>query len=520
MTGPGDRDPGSDAAAPSGPTRPGDDAAPATPAGPVVVSRIARRRRAQRPVAGRTAALVVAAVVVVGVGILSLALPAPTPPPPPSFGDGVQVAPADAQLSSLFCASGAGVDAGAGATDTVVLTNTTPSVVHGVMTVVDVAGPTSVRRNVVVPARGTADLVPASGLPAGDTAATFSFAAGGVTGTMVIGGPGGWSTAPCASAVAPQWDFAGGSTASGLLDLSLYNPTAAQAVVDVSFLTPSGSLLAPQAYQGITLAPGQLVVAELGNYVQNQSEVATLVQSSSGDVVATELDKLAVPTGTGLALMAGTPEPATTWRFAQTTAVQGGNVVLVVANPGQSPVTADVSVGLSAATVTPHQLVVAPLGVATLTVSAVAGWPLGSPYSLTISASSPIIVGRSVAAPSGTASPQAGLTRGTTVKATSWLVVGPGSPGNPLVAGATIRSLAVADPESTPVEVTVVPLAGGRPVAQARVTGDGVVVFGAAAVGGLHPLVVEASGPVVVEGDVGPSGAPGVNSSSAFPLGG
>jgi hypothetical protein len=320
--------------------------------------------------------------------------------------------------------------------------------------------------------------------------------------------------------VAPQWDFAGGSTASGLLDLSLYNPTAAPAVVDVSFLTPSGSVLEPQAYQGITLAPGQLEDAKLGAYVQNQAQVATLVQASSGDVVATELDELAVPSGGGLALVAGTPRAATTWRFAQTTAVQGGNVTLVIANPGQSPVTAHVSVGLAAATVTPHQLIVAPLSVATLTVSAVVGWPLGSPYSLTVTAPSPVIVGRSVTSPSGAVSPEAGLTRGTTVTARSWLVVGPGSPGSPAVPDAAIRSLAVADPESTPVQVTVVPLGGGRPVALARVTGNGVVVFGTAAVGGLHPLMIEASGPVVVEADIGPTGAPGVVSSSGFPLAG
>jgi hypothetical protein len=514
VTGPGDD-----------PTGPGPgDAGPGdldgVAAGPVVVSRIARRRRAQRPVAGRTAALVVAAVVVVGVGILSLALPVPSPSPAPTSGDGVQVAPTDAQESSLFCAAGAGVDAGAGATFIVVLANTGHQVVHGVMTVVDAGSPTVVRRSVAVPARGTADVEPATGLPAGDTAATFSFGAGGVTGTMVIGGRGGWSTAPCATTVAPQWDFAGGSTSSGTLDLSLYNPTAAQAVVDVSFLTASGSLLVPQAYQGITLAPGQVVGAQLGNYVQNQAQLATLVQSSSGDVVATELDKVVVPSGAGLALMAGTPEPATTWRFAQTTAVQGGSVTLVVADPGQSPVTAHVSVGLAAATVTPHQLVVPPLGVATLTVSSVAGWPLGSPYSLTVSASSPIIVGRSVTAPSGAVAPQAGITRGTTSTASTWLVVGPGSPGNPLAPNAAIRSLAVADPESTPVEVTVVPLAGGRPVALARVTGNGVVVFGSAAVGGLRPLVVEASGPVVVEADIGPAGAPGVISTAGFPLAG
>jgi hypothetical protein len=487
-------------------------------AAPGVQSRIASRRRAERPVAGRTAAVVTAALVLVGVGIVSLVVPPPSPTPAAPSGGGVQVAPADAHLSSLFCTSGAGVDAGAGATGVVVLTNTTRAAVHGVMTAVAATGTAKVRSDVTVPPLGTTDVTPATGLPTGASAATFAFVGGGVTGTMVVSGPTGWSTAPCASAVSPQWDFAGGSTSSGLLDLSLYNPTAAPTVVDVSFLSTGGAVLEPQAYQGISLGPRQLMVVGLGAYVQGQSGVTTLVQAASGSVVATELDRISTPAGSGLALLAGTPAPATTWRFAQTTAVQGGTVNLVVANPGASQVAADVTVGLSGATVTPRVLDVPAHAVATLAVSSVAGWPLGSPYSVTVSAPSPIVVGRSVAAPPGAVAPQAGLTTGSTLPVSSWLVVGPGSPGAPLAAGAAIRSLAVADPGSSPVSVTVVPLAGGRPVAMARIAAGGLVVFGPAAVGGLRPLVVEATGPVVVEADDGPTGAPGIVSTAGFPL--
>jgi hypothetical protein len=486
---------------------------------PVVETRVARRRRALRPVPGRTAAIVTAAAVMVGVGVVSLAAPAPPSAPPTSPGDGVRVSPASARTSSLFCAPGAGLDAGAGATGVVVLTNTSRTTVRGVMTVVQGSGAPAVRRDLTVPPLGSTDVVPAQGLPAGATASTFSFEGGGVTGTMVVGGPVGWSTAPCASAVSSEWDFVGGATATGLLDLSLYNPTAAQAVVGVSFLTPDGNVLVPQAYQGITLTPGQLVVAGLGAYVQNQQVVATLVQTSSGAIVATELDRLVVKSGTGLALVAGTPAPATTWRFAQTTAVQGGSVTLSVANPHASPVTALVTVGLSSATVTPKQLTVPGHSVVAVAASAVAGWPRGAPYSVTVAASAPVIVGRSVvAAPSG-ASPQAGLTGGTVTTASSWLIVGPGSPGNPLMAGATVQSLAVANPGSSPVEVVVTPLAGGRPVAMVKVAANGLVVFGAAEVGGLRPLVVTATGPVSVEVDDGPAGAPGIVSASGFPLG-
>jgi len=496
-----------------------DGGSPDPVASPLVATRVARRRRALRPVPGRSAAIVSAAAVLIGVGVISLVVPAPAPAAPTPPGDGVRIAPAAARSSSLFCVPGAGIGAGAGATGVVVLTNTMRSTAHGVMSVEQGSGGPAVRRAVTVPPLGNTDVIPAQGLPAGATASTFTFDGGGVTATMVIGGPVGWSTAPCASSVSSEWDFVGGTTATGLLDLSLYNPTAAQAVVGVSFLTSDGNVLVPQAYQGITLAPGQLVVAELAAYVQNQQVVATLVQASSGAIVATELDRLAVPSGTGLALMAGTPGPATTWRFAQTTAVQGGTVTLSVANPQASPVIVLVTVGLSSASVTPKRVTVPGHSVVTVAASAVAGWPLGSPYSLTVAAADPVIVARSVTAPNGGVSPQAGLTGGTVTTASSWLVVGPGSPGNPLMPGATMQSLAVANPGPVPVDVAVTPLAGGHPVAMVTLAANGLVVFGPAVVGGLRPLVVTSSGSVSVEVDSGPVGAPGIISSSGFPLG-
>ncbi len=442
-----------------------------TPAGPEpagALSRVARRRPVARPVAGRTATLVVVAAVVVGVAAVSALAPPPAAPSAPPTGDGLVVAPIGAHASSLFCTTGAGTDAGAGATSAVVLTNTSRTAAVGLESAVSESiGP--VRTRVVVPALGSVVVDPAAGLPAGATASSFSFAAGGVTGTAVVAGPQGWSTAPCVTQVSPEWDFAGGSTASGLLDLSLYNPTAAPAVVDVTFLTSSGTVLDPQAYQGIAVAPGQLVVEGLGAYVQNQPVVATLVQATSGALVATELDQLVVPSGTGLALLRGSPGPSTTWRFAQTTAVPGGSVTLHVANPGTSSLVAHVSVSLPGATVLPHTLTVPARTVLSLAVSSVAGWPLGSPYALTVTATAPVVVGRTVVAPAGGASPQAGIAIGSTATASTWLVVAPGVPGSPSVSGASIHSLAVADPGGSPVDVTVTPLGGGAAVARAQV---------------------------------------------------
>jgi len=483
-----------------------------------VLSRVARRRTAQRPVAGRTAALIAAGAVLVGVGLVSTLAATPQPAPAPPTGDGVTVAPVDAQASSFFCATGAGTGAGAGATATVVLANSTRVPVTGVESSVTESGSGPVTDKLRVPALGTLLVRPGAGLPAGGSASSFSFAGGGVTGTAVVASPHGWSTAPCATQVASQWDFAGGSTETGQLDLSLFDPTAAPAVVDVTFLTTNGTVIEPQSYQGIPVKPGGLVIEGLGAYVQNQPLVATLVQATSGSLVATELDQMVVSAGTGLALMAGTPGPSTQWRFAQTTATKGGTVTLDVANPGTAPATAHVSVGLPGASVVPYSLAVPARTVVPLAVSSIAGWPLGSPYSLTVDASAPIVVGRTVTAPKGRTSPQAGITSATTVVGRKWMVVGPGVPGSPSVSGGAFDSLAVANPGSAPVNVAVRRLSGGRPVAMARVAGHSVVRFGPLQVGALEPLIISATGPVTVETDDAPTGAPGIAGSSGFPL--
>lgn len=492
----------------------GRSSATGTDSGP----RVARRQRTVRPVAGRTAALAVVVVVLLGVGVVSWVAPPPAAPGAAATGDASVVAPADAHAASFFCATGVGEDAGGGAQESIVLTNSTDSAAVGVASTVYTSGATPATTGVRVPARGSSVVTPPAG-PAGTASATrFSFGQGGVTGTAIVSGPQGWSTAPCATQVASQWDFAGGSTATGLLDLSLYNPSAAAAMVDVTFLTVGGTVLDPQAYQGIALAPGQLVVEGLGAYVQNQSVVATLVEATSGSLVATELDDMVVPSGSGLALLPGVPNPASTWSFAQTTAVAGGSVTLAVANPGTAPVTAEVTAGLPGASVVPHQLVVPGRSVATFAPSATAGWPLGAPYSLTVTATGPVVVGRTVVAPAGAAAPQGGITTGTTSPASSWLVVGPGATGSPAVAGALIHTLAIANRGTAPVVASVTPLRTGVPVATVRVPALGVVVIGQAVLGELQPLTVSASGPVTVETDDAPTGAPGVAAFGGFAL--
>ncbi len=472
------------------------------------------RRRALRPVPGRIPAVSVVLGVLVGVGLVSAAFPAAGPPPAPSNGDGLILAPAGSHASTLFCVPGTG----AGATSIVYLANPSPVAVRGVLTAVGTSGG-PVRRPVTVPGRGTAAVTPGDGLPPGPVAASFAFAGGGVAGQMVVADPAGWSTAPCTSTVAPQWDFAGGSTVSGsAVTLALYDPAAAPATVDVTFLTPAGVLLTPQAYQGLTVGPGQYVTANLGDYVQNQPVVATLVQAVSGGLVATELQQASVPSGSGLALRTGVPAASATWSLAQTTVTSGGAVALDLANPGPAPVTATVQVGLTSASAAPQEVSVPAQAVVALAVSGVAGWPQGVPYTVTVQGTGPLVVGRAVAAAPGAPAPQWGSSSAVSTPATAWLVTGPGQPGNAPLAGAGAQSLAVADPGGTSAHVTVTALDGGMAPVRLTVAPHTAAVLGASRLGGLRPLVVTSSAPVTVELDASPSGAPGVVSTNGVPL--
>jgi hypothetical protein len=477
------------------------------------------RRPARRPVRGRWATIVVVAAVVVVVGVISASVSAPSAAPAPGAADGVPVPPAGSYSSSAFCPGGAGT----AAATTVYLTNTTSRPVTGVMTSVGLAGsggvPTT-RRGVAVPARGTAHFSPASGLPAGNTAASFVFAGGGVVATQLMGGPGGWTTAPCASQTAPQWSFAGGSTSNGnTLALALFDPAAPVAVVDVSFLTATG-LITPQAYQGLVVPSGQLVVENVGAYVQNAPAIATFVTTESGSVVSTEFQQWSGRAGSGISLRLGSPALSTVWRFAQTSSGAGANVVFELANPASVEASATVTFDLTSGTVMPRTVSVPPASVVSFSASGTPGLPQQAPYSVIVTSSAPIVVGRTVLAAAGSSAPVWGSSSGTVSLAGQWVVPGPGTTPAPGTTGASIRSLAVANPGRTAARVVVVSLDGSHTVARFVVPPRGLTVLGPKLVGGLTTYRIVSSEPVNVEEDSLPSGAPGVVSSTGFPLAG
>jgi len=481
-----------------------------------------RARRTRTPVEpeqGRTAALVAVIAAVVVIGVIGAVAGTSSPAPAPSGADGVAVAPVGSYSASAFCSAGTGT----AATTTIYLTNATDAVVSGVMTSVGPAAaggavPT-VRRDVSVPTLGSTAVNPADGLPAGSNATSFTFSGGGVVASQAVSGPNGWSTAPCSTQMASQWSFAGGTTTAGnALTLSLFNPGATEAVVNVSFITDSG-YQTPQQYQGLVVPAGQLVEENVGDYVQDATAIATLVVTQAGGVVSTEFQQWSSGATGGVSLRLGAPQLSTVWRLAQTTALPQSAVDLYLANPGHAPVTATITLGLSSGTVVPQRVVVPPVAIVAFAASGTPGLPQQTPYALTVTSSAPIVVGRSVQAPPGSTPPVWGSSSATTTVASRWLVPAPGIPAAPGTANAGVASLAVANPGSVATRVEVTVLGAARPVAMFTVAPREVAVLGPQQVGGLSPLIVSATQPVDVEEDSGPSGAPGVVSSTGFPLG-
>jgi len=425
-----------------------------------------------------------------------------------------RIAPEGVESAAWYCAGG--TSAAAGATPTLLLVNDGSRPVAGTVTAVDAGGDRD-STGVVVPARASARVSPASMVSGSDVAASVVLDGGGVGVWQQIAGPAGWSVAPCASAPATHWYFAHGSTRSGdSLAIALYNPSATDAVASITLATSTNGVIAPAAYQGMSVPAGSLVVADVADHDQDDPAVATAVSTLSGSLVAAERQ---VSGQTGLSLLSGDAWPGTVTAFPVSTDPTGGGATFHLFNPSGSAVSVSAAVGLQHGTAAPIQLTVPAQGTAVLRGTSQTRIPADTPYSLVLSSQGPIAAARESDAPAGTAQPQTGISAGVAVGGDRWLLPAVPPPGT----GAWY--LAVVDLAGKPVTVTVrAPVGDGWravPGAAWNVTPGVPVVVGpkAPAPVGTEPLEIVASGPVAVELDAAPAGAAGVVVLPALALG-
>ena len=469
-------------------------------------------QRARRLLAVVTLVVVFAGIAVADriVGPASDATPAA---PDPALAT-TQVAPGGVDTSAWYCAGGTA--AGGAATPTLLLLNHADRPVAGTVRAVGSPGQDATA-SVVVPARGITQVTPASMVQGNDVAATVVLRGGGVGVWQQVAGPTGWSVAPCASATATRWYVAQGSTRTGdTMTLALYNPAVTDAVASITLYTSTNGTEAPAAYQGISVPAGSVIVANVADHVQNDPAVGAAVATLSGAVVAVERQ---VSQAGGLSLVAGTAEATSGAAVPLSTDTTGGSVVFHVLNPSSSTARVAASVGLQHGGAAPITLTVPPEGSAVLQSSGQTRIPPDTPYSLVFSSAVPVVVARETDAASSAPAPQVGISAAPAAGRTRWLLPPVPAPGT----GAWY--LAVVDLAGHPVTVSVrtpgsrgwQAVAGGR----WRV-GDGaplVVGPNPSAPYGTEPLEISASGPVAVELDAVPTGAPGVVVVPALGLG-
>jgi len=432
----------------------------------------------------------------------------------------LRVAPAaKTESSAWFCAGGSGAQGGAPAT--IVLTNAGHHPVHGTLTAVSAlaAGASQPRPwagahslSLTVPTDSQvavgADQLGSTGL----VAAAVVLDGGGVAVSESVQSPLGWSMAPCAPSTGTDWYFAHGATVQGGgLILSLFNPAATDAVVNISLVSATAGYLAPAAYQGIDIAPGSLVTENIGDHLADDPAVATEVSTLSGAIVATELQSVGTPGDGGISLTLGSPAAASQWVFPQSTGIPQGSDTFHVLNPTTSPAVVSVAIGLSqGAGAEPLAMHVPAQSVVTLTAQSQTRIPTGVPYSLVFSSTGAgIVVSREVAAPAGSPAgvPEVGEVSGVPGGSTRWVLPAVVAPGT----GAW--AFAVVDLGTKAATVKLV-TPSGRPIAgqpARRVEPGSPLVIGPlpGAPFGTVPFEVIASRPVAVELDAAPVAVPG-----------
>lgn len=127
--------------------------------------------------------------------------------------------------------------------------------------------------------------LPRTGAHAG-AAATVLVDSASVGVEEVIHGPYGPLASPCSITTGKNQYLAVGSTkGADNVALAVYDPGATPAVVSVTFATTTGGA-APPAFQGIDVAPGHVVVLDVGHEVPSRLAVAAIVHATGGRVVA------------------------------------------------------------------------------------------------------------------------------------------------------------------------------------------------------------------------------------------
>ncbi len=216
--------------------------------------------------------------------------------------------PPDALTSNWYCAAGTSA-AGGTAEATTIIVNPTARRLQGTIEGVGVDGSRASKAITVEPRSRVA-------IPNGEVlrnayvATHVQLDGGGAFVEHSASGPTGEAHGPCASSASTRWFMPeGATTRAATLIYELFNPFPDDAIVDMSFSTDEGRV-APAAFQGLVVPANGLLPIDVGSHVRRRAHVSGELRVRRGRIVAEQMQVHNGEGRKGLGLMVGAPRTA------------------------------------------------------------------------------------------------------------------------------------------------------------------------------------------------------------------
>ena len=420
--------------------------------------------------------------------------------------------PTDALTSTWYCP--AGTAHGGFADSSVVVFNPSARRLHGFVDVIGSDGNRGSHSLTVQPRQRVTvslDEIQRSAY----VAATVRLDGGGAVVEHVTSGPVGDAVGMCASSASTRWYVPeGATTRSAQLVYALFNPFPDDAIVDMTFATEQGRD-APAAFQGIVVPANGLVPLDVGAHVRRRAHVSAAIHARRGRIVVEALQIHNGDGRRGVGLMLGLPRTATSFVFPDGIASPERFEQLHLFNPNDTEASVQLDLVLDAGDTQPFQLRVPAQGRITVDLTSESRVPKNVGHALVVRVSNnvPLAVARTTDV--GPSSARRGYISdvGATGAAMHWAFAAGGA------TQALDEWIAVINEAPRAVTINVATsdgsalhfLTGLRSV---RIPRGGRQVFRIADHGATAetPIVVNATGPVVVERSTYRNGGTGASS--------
>ena len=244
-----------------------------------------------------------------------------------------QADPVGALASTWYCAGGT-AQAGTFGNLTVVVANLGDARRSGTVTWIPTGGGERKSVHVEVGGQRSVSLSALDAVEAPVVSALVELDGGEVAVEHAVSGPQGSGVAPCASEPSARWYLANGTTERDSHQyLALFNPFPDDAVVDITTSTDEGRAN-PSKLQGLPIEAGTTALVDLGQFVRYRAVTAVSIVARTGRLV---VDRIQVFDGSngrqGTSLALAAPAPAETWTFPDGLAQPGVAEAWHVYNP-------------------------------------------------------------------------------------------------------------------------------------------------------------------------------------------